>query len=488
MLPDSLPVPPVVRPCTHEVTVGEKCYECDAYAYAPWLGGATTFDAAEQYGRGSMAAAAVAGYQRIFSGIIANIMSQDPSTMALSTKASLVIQAAQDMQARLGADPIVAGTAPVELGEAERKGGPIAAIKQLFGGGRPEPGANGTPVAPPPAAPPPPAPTITGGFKVLGKDPATGRDRWLAVYSNDVKDRDGERFPLERHAEMVEWVDGTKDYPELWLWHTPGTRMGEADMIDLSTEGFMIATGTFDAGMEQEASNLRAMGALGVSHGYVYASKQQGEFGPYRTFEISPLPASRAANPYTGFLADPTEDLIMLTPDKKDFLSAVIGAGPASVLEQQLATAASAMKAQGKSVGWKELLDGFKEDDAPPPVVAAAPAPADGSAPLTLEALQAAMTAAIAPLSEQIGTLSTGLATVQTEVKELSKSDDERMAARFMPRGSVAAGFSPLAGAGADPSGAGMKEAAAVLPAGEEAANIPPHLRSHLAMISGRGA
>ena len=58
--------------------------------------------------------------------------------------------------------------------------------------------------------------------------------RWLAVYSNKWRDEDSppEILASAAHKEFVEAVDkGDWPYPELWLWHIPGSRFGVADTM-----------------------------------------------------------------------------------------------------------------------------------------------------------------------------------------------------------------------------------------------------------------
>lgn len=106
------------------------------------------------------------------------------------------------------------------------------------------------------------------GFRVWKQK--DGTYRWLAVYSNNFRDDDNppEIISRKSHKTFVEMVDKSiVPFPELWLWHIPGTRVGQADMVDFTTEGFAVASGTFDPGREKVAQSLAKMTDQGVSHG-----------------------------------------------------------------------------------------------------------------------------------------------------------------------------------------------------------------------------
>jgi hypothetical protein len=273
--------------------------------------------------------------------------------------------------------------------------------------------------------PPPPAP---GSFRVY-KD-AAGRMRWVAVYSNNLYDREGEVIPLAAHKSYVEYVDRTNDFPELWLWHTPGTRVGAADLVDVTSEGFAIASGTFDEDKGLAAEALAAIPGLGVSHGFEYGTiDEDGAYDGYRTYEISPLPKERAANEYTGFAAG--EEIKMLNPDKKSFIAGVLGAAFADKLEADLDEAHD--KAVAEGVAFKDVLAALEPDPAPAPP-SPAPAPAfDG------EALKTLLQSALAPIVTAVE----GIATRQDEQQ---KAIDDLASRKVSLAAEVAKSMSPKNG------------------------------------------
>jgi hypothetical protein len=136
-----------------------------------------------------------------------------------------------------------------------------------------------------------------------------GGYRWLAVYSNNFRDKDHppEIISEASHKGFIEVVNaGIADYPELWHWHVPGTAWGKADTLDY-VDGFALAAGYVYPGHEQEAEALSQMDDIRVSHGMpsrtIVRSKQDPSIIEFHvTTEISPLPGWAAANPLTGFV------------------------------------------------------------------------------------------------------------------------------------------------------------------------------------------
>lgn len=293
------------------------------------------------------------------------------------------------------------------------------------------------------------------GFKAF-KD-AAGAWRWIAIHSNNLRDREGEVFPLAVHKEYVAHVDSSGELPELWLWHTPGSKCGKAEMVDVTSEGFVVSAGRFDPGRESAAERLAAMPDLGVSHGFRHTGTDRDKaFRFYRTFEISPLPASSAANQYTAFAAQ-QEESPMFSPAKKAYLTSILGPVETDALETRITAAAS--KAAEQGIAFKDVLEalGSASELASPAAPPSAPIPPAAAAP----DLEAALTKALEPLTA-------GLAQLQATVAEHSKAlDDARTKALpgNMPFIASAIGIAPAAG---DPVVAARDDAAK-----KDASNAP---------------
>lgn len=137
------------------------------------------------------------------------------------------------------------------------------------------------------------------GFKAAGT-------HWFAWWSNNLEDLEGEFFSSKAIDEYVMRVDvGAVPYPELWYWHTPGTRHGVAEWVSRIGH-FAVAAGSFDdtpAGKAAQEHYAKSKPGYGMSHGFTYDPTQKADqvYHQFNTFELSVLPASAAANPYTTF-------------------------------------------------------------------------------------------------------------------------------------------------------------------------------------------
>lgn len=182
-------------------------------------------------------------------------------------------------------------------------------------------------------------------------------NRWVAWFSNNAKDRDGEYFPEQAIDAYVQRVDtGVVPAPELWTWHMPGTRHGQADWLGRIGH-FLVAAGTFDdtpAGKAAQAHYARAGRKYALSHGFTYdtASYADKAFWDFNTFEISTLPPKVAANPYTLFEA---KEQGMLTPEKEAHLKRLFGEEVAAEIIADTDAKSKALDELG--VTFKEFVD-----------------------------------------------------------------------------------------------------------------------------------
>lgn len=163
---------------------------------------------------------------------------------------------------------------------------------------------------------PSPRPNELGmGFTVY-KD-ASGNRRWLAIYSNNFEDREGEIFSEKGFDRYVARLDtGVVPMPRLRAWHVPGSEYGTADWVDRIGH-FFVASGTYDdsdAGRAGAAYDEKHWKEYGVSHGLLYRASYKQVVGgravytDWNTFEISPLPYRRAANDLTAFAVDVAQE------------------------------------------------------------------------------------------------------------------------------------------------------------------------------------
>ena len=165
---------------------------------------------------------------------------------------------------------------------------------------------------------------VKEGFTVFKQK--DGSYRWLATYSNKFRDVDNppEIISEASHMRFTKMVnDGDFPYPEVKVWHIDGSRWGQADFVAYDDRGFSIASGTVDKGREWIAESLMAFeGDLLTSHGMPPASivrdpDDHSIIIRHQTTEISPLPASAAANKFTGFnILDEVKEMALSEKDE----------------------------------------------------------------------------------------------------------------------------------------------------------------------------
>lgn len=275
-----------------------------------------------------------------------------------------------------------------------------------------------------------------------------GTLRFLAAWSNNFYDREGEVFPEYAHKEFAEHCETTGSYPELWMWHTIGSKYGQVDWIDV-TDGFIYASGTIDPGKEALAEKMVEEG-VGLSHGF-YGIQRGNEIAWYRSYEISTLPRANAAVWTTSFdlLTEGVKDM-GFTQQRKEFLK-----NHGFSDEQIIAAEANATKLnetlKGMGVAYK---DADLEPDPPAPAAApaqtaaaapAAPAAATASTTVSAPTTEASgdksastfesqmiasmerLTAAVLGVTQQVNGL-------ETRVKSVERTDDQRVADAMAPR------------------------------------------------------
>lgn len=267
----------------------------------------------------------------------------------------------------------------------------------------------------------------------LTKDAATGRMRWTGIVSGNFKDRDREVFPSDVHQEFIDHLDKGGRMPELWLWHTPGSRFGQADFADFDN-GFVIMSGLVDAGKEAIAEKVASLPDQGMSHGFRFKYREPRVIGFYRTHEVSVLPREHASFPWAKIEIQAKE--CAMKPEKQAYLEQVLGKDAAAKLIADAVTLQKSLQAQG--VDWKdfdpnppapaptadELFKAFRETDEFKALAAI---------PGKLEAMGKAQADAVGGLQATVKALqdqNAALVAENTAIKEqMGKSQDELVAA-----------------------------------------------------------
>lgn len=400
----------------------EKCDQPSIAYYKPY-GGATSFDQIDAYRQASDAASNISMMKYAFDAIYENI--QSDMDMSADQKVAAVENASKEMIKRM--------QMPSKHSESMKE-----KIRGFLFGDKVAKVEN------------PPLLEVPTSCFLVTKD-IQGDWRWLALFSNKFEDREGEIFSEDAHKEYEAWVDQTKNYPELRMWHVPGTDVGMADLVTYA-DGFQIAAGSFYKETKEVAESLAKTKGLAVSHGYEYRNDDLGSDGVYqryRTFEISVLPGERAANPWTAFTLEQLQQEVAmgLAKEKRDFLVEHFGEERVGKLEGILPQLSKDLEEAG--IGWKDLAEVMTdpvtdekpaEEETPAattedPKPAATPEAAASEAEVVAKAIGDAVKEALAPVGQQISEL-------QAAVKDLQLSDDEKIAAIRSPRTTLGNGAS----------------------------------------------
>lgn len=266
---------------------------------------------------------------------------------------------------------------------------------------------------------------------------AGGQYRWLAVYSNKFRDQDSppEIISEKSHMTFTQLVDdGIVPYPELWHWHIPGTRWGVADWMAYA-DGFALASGTVDRGHGKEAETLAASPIpIRVSHGMPERFIVRNPGDPsvidfHITTEISDLPSPAAANPLTGFQVFKEITDMALPEPKKQYLKQA-GLSDDRIAEIERGLTNRAKEAQNAGLEYKETAAPVAETPTEEPAVVkedTVPAPAV-EAPMTRQEVAEAMGQVFSVFTEQMQALTESMTALATEVKELKRTDADRIA------------------------------------------------------------
>jgi uncharacterized membrane protein len=249
---------------------------------------------------------------------------------------------------------------------------------------------------------------------------ADGRFRWFGRYSNAWLDRDGEILTEEAHKEYQKWAYDNGTLPELWLWHTPGSRIGEADWLDFSN-GFAVASGLIDSGKESAVEGIKSQD-LGMSHGFL--ALQQGKWvRRYRSYELSILPRERAAVETSGFnVLDAAKgaEVMAFTAERRKFLVEALGEDAVGNLEKSTDAMASQLKELG--VEYKEAeAEAAKSDEAT----------AQSEGVKALASQIAELTTTVQTLVGVVGNQQKEIAAVKTAQ---TKTDDEKIEDAFLSK------------------------------------------------------
>lgn len=159
---------------------------------------------------------------------------------------------------------------------------------------------------------------------------ADGTIAFIGSFTNNIMDKHGDILSLSSHIDFVSRFDEGKVGPiPLRFWHIPvDIGMAQSFAVDEST-GFVYVAGVFEKGYNRLAKDLAKSGIpLGMSHSVmaedVFYNTADGAIEIYTPFEVSVLPADRAANPFTIFSIE-GGTMKELSEAKKSEMAAIIG-------------------------------------------------------------------------------------------------------------------------------------------------------------------
>lgn len=282
-----------------------------------------------------------------------------------------------------------------------------------------------------------------GGFLIHKQ--ADGDYRWVGVVTNHFRDRDNppEILSAKAHKAFVKWADKSKQYPELWFWHVPGSKVGQADWLEYAN-GFLLASGLFDKDKTDVAEALAASKeTFTMSHGFMRLAFDRKETvtDGYWMYEASITPKGVEANEWTSFRAIGKEGTQMpISEKKKAFLAKYLPAETIKEIEGNVESLKKAAEEAGAD--WKEveaLVDDepTKAPEATAEKIAETPSVKEIAEALVKELQLDALSEMLAEIktkTEAIETLTAKMGELETTVKELKKSDDEKVAEAMTPK------------------------------------------------------
>lgn len=186
---------------------------------------------------------------------------------------------------------------------------------------------------------------------------AEGNYRWFGWVTNKWEDLEKDIFTDSAHREFNQFLDEHPELaPELWTWHEPLTaRKHKADWWDYAN-GFFTYSGPLT---EDEALALEETDEpVAMSHGCFVLQREGPYILKYRTFEVSELPLSNAANPFTDFTTLKERD--MFTNKKRAWL--VQRFGEDKVAELETGTEQRAKTLEDLGVSWKEINEQYEQE------------------------------------------------------------------------------------------------------------------------------
>lgn len=293
------------------------------------------------------------------------------------------------------------------------------------------------------------------GRLVVYKDKETGQPRWLGLSANAFEDNEKELFTTKALEEAVEYADKTDERGPLLVQHVPSAEIGHCD-FQAVVGRFLVESGTFaDTQLGRKAlehySNSDEEHQVSIGYLHVDGDEKDGQYDWLRIKERSICDPSLipAANPWTEFQVlgekemDAKREAVLEKVFGKDLAAQVI-----STVEEK------SKELEGK-IRFKEVAVSATEEGAPDIRIVMENVPeAEASKEETkteevkkeetsATGEQTDVAALLTSLIQKVDNLAPTVATLSEEVKELKKTDDEKVAAILTPRITINSGDRP---------------------------------------------
>ncbi|MBK7366195.1 MAG: hypothetical protein IPI97_14855 [Nitrosomonas sp.] len=165
---------------------------------------------------------------------------------------------------------------------------------------------------------------------VIEKD-STGRWRAVMWPSNNFLDLDKDIISEKAHLEYVDWVNENMDLAPVFMsCHKYQTiRKNRVDFAGYES-GFLMMSSPLEENEVVGLLKAQTLTDIGMSHGTIVIERDPNDsrvITKYRMVEVSDLPLSRAANPFTDFDTLILKEAVMskVDLDIKSYLATILG-------------------------------------------------------------------------------------------------------------------------------------------------------------------
>lgn len=230
--------------------------------------------------------------------------------------------------------------------------------------------------------------------KTLFYKDAAGQSWFIGIYSNNFEDRQKEILSWDSHLDYAKWLKKTGVKPPIIAMHLPQyggglhlARLLELGMGGITAEkfnqeslklyaatavaqtelvvpvnGFVLVFGKILPNKESVVETIKSSNVTwGMSHGFIPVEESDNIINKYRAFEFTYLPQSIAANEFTTIdIKDKqamVDQLKNLTDEERETISQIID------LEKLEEGTASAKEILSRIFASKEMHDDMHEDE-----------------------------------------------------------------------------------------------------------------------------